>query len=169
MDEKLDPWLLEVNLSPACSEREGYLTEMVDDMAAGLFNILEQDELKELEIYKEKLEISKKQNDKIEFLKSIEGTKIEDLDDETYKRYKKYMGKVPGATNITGTVKLEASMMLNQSSFLMNKSSMIASKALVLDSRLPVKLMNSFIGFSETIKFDEKNRKYFWRLIHEAK
>ena len=39
LDEKLTPWLLEVNLSPACAERTEWLTEMLDDMAFGLLKI----------------------------------------------------------------------------------------------------------------------------------
>ena len=40
LDEKLTPWLLEVNLSPACAERTEWLTEMLDDMASGLLKIV---------------------------------------------------------------------------------------------------------------------------------
>lgn len=40
LDEYYNPWLLEVNLSPACSERTDWLTEMLDDMAYGLLNIV---------------------------------------------------------------------------------------------------------------------------------
>ena len=40
LDEKMDLWLLEVNLSPACAERTEWLTQMLDDMAYGLLNIV---------------------------------------------------------------------------------------------------------------------------------
>lgn len=40
LDQYYNPWLLEVNLSPACSERTEWLTEMLDDMAYGLLNIV---------------------------------------------------------------------------------------------------------------------------------
>lgn len=36
----MHPWLLEVNLSPACKERAEWLTEMLDEMATGLVDIL---------------------------------------------------------------------------------------------------------------------------------
>jgi hypothetical protein len=41
IDKNLNCWLLEVNMSPACSERTPWLTEMLDDMAEGLLNIIE--------------------------------------------------------------------------------------------------------------------------------
>jgi len=41
LDQKLDPWLLEVNLSPACAERTEWLVGMLDRMANGLLNLLE--------------------------------------------------------------------------------------------------------------------------------
>jgi hypothetical protein len=40
LDEDFNPWLLEVNLSPACSERTPWLTGMLDSMATGLFDIV---------------------------------------------------------------------------------------------------------------------------------
>lgn len=41
LDRKLNPWLLEVNLSPACAERTDWLVDMLDRMASGLFDKLE--------------------------------------------------------------------------------------------------------------------------------
>lgn len=40
LDEKLNVWLLEVNLSPACNERTEWLSEMLDDMSIGLVKIV---------------------------------------------------------------------------------------------------------------------------------
>lgn len=40
IDEKFTPWLLEVNLSPACSERTDWLTNMLEDMSLGMFEII---------------------------------------------------------------------------------------------------------------------------------
>lgn len=40
-DADFEPWVLEVNLSPACSERVPFLTKMLDDMAFDLMNWLE--------------------------------------------------------------------------------------------------------------------------------
>ena len=40
IDEKFTPWLLEVNLSPACAERTEWLTHMLEDMSLGMFEII---------------------------------------------------------------------------------------------------------------------------------
>lgn len=40
LDEELKLWLLEVNMSPACAERQTWLTTMLDDMADGVAGIL---------------------------------------------------------------------------------------------------------------------------------
>ena len=36
LDNDLNPWVIEVNLSPACNERTEWLTKMLDDMALDL-------------------------------------------------------------------------------------------------------------------------------------
>ena len=41
LDSKLNPWLIEVNLSPACAERTEWLVKMLDDMGEGLLTYLE--------------------------------------------------------------------------------------------------------------------------------
>jgi Tubulin-tyrosine ligase family len=41
LDYKLNPWLIEVNLSPACAERTEWLTEMLDCMTDGLLDTIE--------------------------------------------------------------------------------------------------------------------------------
>ena len=41
LDEQLQPWVIEVNLSPACSERADWITKMVDDMSLDLLTHLE--------------------------------------------------------------------------------------------------------------------------------
>jgi hypothetical protein len=41
LDEDLRPWVIEVNLSPACAERTDWLTKMVDDMSLDLLTHLE--------------------------------------------------------------------------------------------------------------------------------
>ena len=41
LDSKLNPWLIEVNLSPACAERTDWLVKMLDDMGEGLLTYLE--------------------------------------------------------------------------------------------------------------------------------
>ena len=42
LDEQLRPWVIEVNLSPACNERTDWLTKMVDDMTLDLLSHVEQ-------------------------------------------------------------------------------------------------------------------------------
>jgi hypothetical protein len=37
---KIEPWLLEVNLSPACEERTEWMTDYVLQMAEGLLRIV---------------------------------------------------------------------------------------------------------------------------------
>lgn len=46
LDEYCKPWLLEVNLSPACAERADWLHEMLDNMAESMFNIIFGEEFK---------------------------------------------------------------------------------------------------------------------------
>ena len=41
IDKDLNCWLIEVNMSPACAERTPWLTEILDDMAEGMLNVLE--------------------------------------------------------------------------------------------------------------------------------
>lgn len=36
MDKDFNLWLIEVNMSPACAERQPWLTDMLDDMSEGL-------------------------------------------------------------------------------------------------------------------------------------
>ena len=36
LDRNLHPWLIEVNLSPACNERTEFLSKMLDDMSTDL-------------------------------------------------------------------------------------------------------------------------------------
>lgn len=50
--DDLDPYLLEINLSPACDEREDFLIKMLEDMTVGLFCILKEKETAELEAIK---------------------------------------------------------------------------------------------------------------------
>lgn len=45
IDSVLNPYLLEVNLSPACEEREEFLAKMLQDMTTGLFSILKEREI----------------------------------------------------------------------------------------------------------------------------
>jgi glutathione synthase/RimK-type ligase-like ATP-grasp enzyme len=42
VDEHLRPWVIEVNLSPACNERTDWLTKMLDDMSMDLLYHVEQ-------------------------------------------------------------------------------------------------------------------------------
>ena len=41
LDESLNPWVIEVNLSPACNERTEWLSKMLDDMSLDLLTYLE--------------------------------------------------------------------------------------------------------------------------------
>lgn len=41
LDSQLNPWVIEINLSPACSERAEFLTKMLDDSAIDLLGYLQ--------------------------------------------------------------------------------------------------------------------------------
>ena len=41
VDKDLKLWLIEVNMSPACAERQPWLTSMLDDMATGVVNLIQ--------------------------------------------------------------------------------------------------------------------------------
>lgn len=40
LDSNLNAWLLEVNLSPACEERSNWITDMLDNMADKMLDIV---------------------------------------------------------------------------------------------------------------------------------
>lgn len=40
MDKDLKLWLIEVNMSPACAERQPWLVDMLDDMADGVASMI---------------------------------------------------------------------------------------------------------------------------------
>lgn len=40
VDKDLKLWLIEVNMSPACAERQPWLVDMLDDMASGVVNLI---------------------------------------------------------------------------------------------------------------------------------
>lgn len=56
LDDDLKPWLIEVNLSPACSERTHFLRQMLKDMTEGLFSILRKKESQQAEEFNKKIE-----------------------------------------------------------------------------------------------------------------
>ena len=68
LDKKLRPWLLEVNLSPACAERTDWLVSMLDRMANGLFFHIERRILKVTDDFKGdlKVHLNKKKNDNVD-------------------------------------------------------------------------------------------------------
>lgn len=41
LDQSLKPWVIEVNLSPACNERTDFLTKMLDDMTMDVLQHIE--------------------------------------------------------------------------------------------------------------------------------
>ena len=41
VDKDLKLWLIEVNMSPACAERQPWLVAMLDDMAKGVINMIQ--------------------------------------------------------------------------------------------------------------------------------
>ena len=56
LDDDLKPWLIEVNLSPACSERTHFLRQMLQYMTDGLFRILRDKEKLQAEEFSKKLD-----------------------------------------------------------------------------------------------------------------
>ena len=74
LDQKLNPWLLEVNLSPACAERTDWLIGMLDHMASGLFTLLESKMIKLTDDFKGELKTYLNKNKKnINNLTEIDG------------------------------------------------------------------------------------------------
>lgn len=67
LDQKLNPWLLEVNLSPACAERTQFLIDMLDRMASGLLTLLEQKMARITDDFKGRLKtyLQKQRNQKL--------------------------------------------------------------------------------------------------------
>ena len=41
LDESLNPWVIEINLSPACAERAEWLSKMLDDSHVDLLTHIE--------------------------------------------------------------------------------------------------------------------------------
>ena len=41
VDKNLNLWLIEVNMSPACAERQPWLVQMLDDMAEGITGMIQ--------------------------------------------------------------------------------------------------------------------------------
>ena len=40
LDSVLNPWVIEINLSPACAERADFLTQMLDDSSIDMLGYL---------------------------------------------------------------------------------------------------------------------------------
>ena len=75
LDQKLNPWLLEVNLSPACAERTDWLVSMLDRMANGLFYHLERRFLKITDDFKGglKAHLNQRKHDQSQEIASTNG------------------------------------------------------------------------------------------------
>jgi hypothetical protein len=60
LDANLKPWLIEVNLSPACSQRTQFLKNMLSDMTEHLFRILRHKEMVGTHKFRQNVEEFKK-------------------------------------------------------------------------------------------------------------
>lgn len=76
LDENFKPWLLEVNLSPACAKRTHFLKEMLQNMTEGLFEILRRKELEEIN----KIKKNKKLQENLKLKKKKIEEKLDDFD-----------------------------------------------------------------------------------------
>ena len=77
LDQELTPWLIEVNLSPACCQRTDYLKEMLGSMADGILDHIES----RISLMKRKIEQVNKPSPILPFpkVKELENTLTEEV------------------------------------------------------------------------------------------
>jgi len=162
IDDYLNPWLLEVNLSPACAEREKFLTEMLDNMVISLFTILQKSEIEDENSFQEALKVYKKSQEKIEFIRGLEDTAVADMDDETYQTYMKYIpkcvsGYIPEPSKLLQTsngLSQSGLQIISQSKVMMKQSTVVNT----VDKKKPIKLVNCLIS----MKIPKEDLKYYF-------
>lgn len=153
LDENLNPWLLEVNLSPACAARSKFLSKMLKYMSLGLFKLLAKKEKK-----KEKDFLKKKEAYKNWKAKSKELKKLLELKEEISTEMKKgFEGSIKEKWGETGV-----DIYYNKHPLLKQANSIKRGR------EKPTKFMSCFENFSEKDEDFEKLEKDFkWKKIYK--
>jgi len=88
LDQELNPWVIEINLSPACKERTPWLTKMLNDSALDLALWIERRVLFSCQIEKENFtkELRDKKNKYAKLKGQTNYNKLETLNDEDTQR-----------------------------------------------------------------------------------
>jgi hypothetical protein len=157
LDSELNPWLLEVNLSPACAERTQFLKDMVNGSAKSLFEILK----------------LKEKNYKAKFFSDVEKFEKEKLRHDELKKMKELRESYKGDWNagFEGDLTQKFGQKIAESianfSSMENSSFVEFGKTKVPKLRKPpMKLMDIFSEL-EIVKSEEE-KEHFWKMIYEG-
>ena len=165
LDADLNPWLIEVNLSPACSERTQFLKNMLREMTEHLFRILRYKEKIQTDEFNQKVQEYKQElEDKARRQKLTE--EREKLNEKNYVKGTSFTAQ--NNQNSVITSNLTSSMVLKQSSMLQHAAGSVLFTQ--NKSNKPVKLMNSFydenaIYAENELDIEGKDLTYRWEAV----
>lgn len=117
LDENLKPWLIEVNLSPACSERTQFLKHMLGDMTEHLFRILRRKEKSQTEQFNQDLNAYKKEV-------KAKKEKLKKLQEKEKQREKNYGNTLPKVAPFQQNISKLSNSIMSQSGAFMGSSMM---------------------------------------------